>query len=217
MPVMDGFAATKLIRNNEALSQTKPTPIIALTAHAIKGARDKCIASGMDDFLSKPFSLSSLQIIVNKRLSISLAASLNNFTSNKNKQVQQNNLNVLNHLNGDSTILDQTILNRLHKNKKKDGSNLAKKVVNIYLEQSSSLLDELTQAAQRADVEAVSGISHALKSSSANVGATGLSALCKKVEHACEHGVIENLLVDQVHKMYFDVELALNDFLQKVK
>ena len=89
--------------------------------------------------------------------------------------------------------------------------------MNIYLEQSSSLLDELTQAAQRADVEAVRGISHALKSSSANVGATGLSALCKKVEHACEHGVIENSLVDQVHKMYFDVELALNDFLQKVK
>ena len=217
MPVMDGFTATKQIRNNEALLHTKPTPIIALTAHAIKGSRDKCIASGMDDFLSKPFSLSSLQIIVNKRLSISLAASINNFTSNKNKQVQQNNLNVLNHLDSNSTILDQNVLNRLHKKKKKDGSSLAEKVVNIYLEQSSSLLDELTQATQRADVEAVRGISHALKSSSANVGATGLSAICKKVEHACGQGVIKNSLVDQVHQMYFDVELVLNDFLQKIK
>ena len=215
MPVMDGFAATKQIRNNEVLSQTKPTPIIALTAHAIKGARDKCIASGMDDFLSKPFSLSSLQIIVNKSMLISSAASINNFTSNKNTQVQQNNLNVLKYQNADSTILDQKILNLIHKKKKKDGSSLAEKVVNIYLEQSPRLLEELTQATQRADVEAVRGISHALKSSSANVGATGLSALCRKVEHACEHGVIDNTLVNQVHKMYFDVEQALNDFLQK--
>ena len=79
------------------------------------------------------------------------------------------------------------------------------------------MLEELTQATQRVDVEAVRGISHALKSSSMNVGAIGLSVLCKKVEHACEQGVIENELVDQVYKIYFDVEKALNDVLQNVK
>ena len=217
MPVMDGFSATKQIRDNEALSQIKPTPIIALTAHAIRGARDKCIASGMDDFLSKPFSLSSLQLIVNKWLLIRPAASVKSFTSNKNRQVQQDNLIVLNKLNSGSTILDQGILNRLRKKKKKDGSRLVEKVINIYIEQSSRLLEELTQATQRADIEAVRGISHALKSSSMNVGAIGLSVLCKKVEHACEQGNIENELVDQVYKTYIDVEKALTDVLQNVK
>ena len=217
MPVMDGFSATKQIRDNEALSQIKPTPIIALTAHAIRGARDKCIASGMDDFLSKPFSLSSLQLIVNKWLLIRPAASVKSFTSNNNRQVQQDNLIVLNKLNSGSTILDQGILNRLRKKKKKDGSRLVEKVINIYIEQSSRLLEELTQATQRADIEAVRGISHALKSSSMNVGAIGLSVLCKKVEHACEQGDIENELVDQVYKTYIDVEKALTDVLQNVK
>jgi len=217
MPGLDGFAATEQIRSEETLLQRKPAPIIALTAHAIKGARDKCIASGMDDFLSKPFSLSSLQLIVNKWLLISPVTSIKSFTSNKNGQAQQDNVNVYNRLNGDSTILDQNVLNRLRKNKKKPGPGLAEKVVNIYLQQSSRLLDELTQASQRADIEAVRGISHALKSSSMNVGAFGLSALCKKVEHSCEQGYIENSLVDQVHKTYFDVEEALTDVLQKVK
>ncbi len=137
MPVMNGFAATKQIRNNETLLQTKPTPIIALTAHAIAGARDKCITSGMDDFLSKPFSLSSLQSIVNKWLLISQAASIKSLNSNKNRQLKQDNLHVMNHLNNDLTILDQNILDRLRKKKKRDGSSLAEKVVNIYLEQSS--------------------------------------------------------------------------------
>ncbi len=217
MPVMDGFVATKQIRDNETLSKLKPTPIIALTAHAIKGARDRCIASGMDDFLSKPFSLSSLQLIVNKWLLIRPAASIKSFSSNKNMPVLQDNLNALNKLNSDSTILDPDILNRLCKKKTKDGSSLAEKVINIYLEQSSRLLEELTHATQRVDVEAVRGISHALKSSSMNVGAIGLSVLCKKVEHACEQGDIENKLVDQVYKTYFDVEKALTDVLQNLK
>lgn len=214
MPVMDGFVATKQIRNNETLLQRKPTPVIALTAHAIKGARDKCISSGMDDFLSKPFSLSSLQLIVNKWLLISPAASIKSFIPDKNKQVWQDNSNVLNR---DLAILDKNVLNRLRKKKKNDGSGLAEKVIKIYLEQSSRLLEELTQAKQRADVEAVRGISHALKSSSMNVGAIRLSVLCKKIEQACEQGFIENELVDQVHKTYFDVEKALNDVLQNMK
>jgi signal transduction histidine kinase/DNA-binding response OmpR family regulator len=214
MPVMDGFAATKKIRKNEAISQAKATAIIALTAHAITGARDKCIASGMDDFLSKPFTMSSLQSIVKKWLLITPPSSIKSKTPDKNRQVQQDDLK---RLNGDSSILDQKILNRLLNKNKKDGSCLAEKLVKIYLQQSSRLLEELTQETQRADVDAVRGILHALKSSSANVGATGLSALCKKVEHACEQGLIDNALIDQVHKAYLDVEKALTEVLQKVK
>jgi len=61
MPVMDGFAATKAIRAGEAGERYKEIPIIALTANAMKGDKEKCLAAGMSDYLSKPISLQSLR------------------------------------------------------------------------------------------------------------------------------------------------------------
>jgi len=213
MPVMDGFTATEQIRKNEIERQQVPTPIIALTAHAVTGAKDKCMISGMDDFLSKPFSMATLQSIMSKWLVIESKVPEVEATSNDVDGIAKGSLNTN---SANTLILDHEIVNRLCSRRKKDGSNLANRVVNIYLEQSTQLLDDLTQATQRADVEAVRTISHALKSSSINVGATGLSTLCKEIEHNCEQGQIENTLVEQVHQAYSDVEKALNDVLQSV-
>jgi two-component system, sensor histidine kinase and response regulator len=66
MPVLDGYAATRIIREKEAQDAKDPPqprqgirriPIVALTAHAMQGDRERCIAAGMDDYLSKPFNL----------------------------------------------------------------------------------------------------------------------------------------------------------------
>jgi hypothetical protein len=60
MPEMDGFDATRLIRAEEALRNHPRTPIIAMTANALAGDRDKCLQSGMDDFLTKPIDIEAV-------------------------------------------------------------------------------------------------------------------------------------------------------------
>ncbi len=65
MPVMDGYEATGFIRKAEALSGTH-TPIMALTAHATEGDRDKCIGAGMDDYISKPVSRAKLREVLER-------------------------------------------------------------------------------------------------------------------------------------------------------
>lgn len=66
MPELDGFQATKLIREAEA--EGRRTPIIALTANALCGDREKCLAAGMDDYITKPIEAMKLEAILKKYL-----------------------------------------------------------------------------------------------------------------------------------------------------
>jgi len=68
MPVMDGFTATEAIRRDESKEGRLPTPIIALTANAIAGDRERCLAAGMTDYLSKPFSMPQLRKAIRSQL-----------------------------------------------------------------------------------------------------------------------------------------------------
>jgi signal transduction histidine kinase/ActR/RegA family two-component response regulator len=69
MPVVDGFEATRLIRQHEQNCGKPRVPILALTAHAMAGFREKCIAQGMDDYLTKPLSQTDLLAIIAKTFS----------------------------------------------------------------------------------------------------------------------------------------------------
>lgn len=76
MPEMDGFQATAAIRAWEAASRISRIPIVAMTAHAMPGDRERCLASGMDDYISKPISLAGLETVVSKWIEINRAASV---------------------------------------------------------------------------------------------------------------------------------------------
>ena len=66
MPIIDGFEATQKIREEEAERGSDRTPIIALTANALAGDRERCLAAGMDDYLSKPFRAEAMGALLAK-------------------------------------------------------------------------------------------------------------------------------------------------------
>lgn len=66
MPGMDGFECTRRIRQLNVLASHKPIPIIAITAHALYGDKEKCLNAGMDDYLSKPFLMQELKQVIDK-------------------------------------------------------------------------------------------------------------------------------------------------------
>lgn len=66
MPVMDGYETTRQIRRIEKENSAPPIAIVAMTAHAMKGDREKCMAAGMNDYIAKPFSPHQLQAVLNK-------------------------------------------------------------------------------------------------------------------------------------------------------
>ncbi len=73
MPVMDGYEATAHIRSGRAGEDGRRVPIIALTANALTGDRDRCLLAGMDDYLSKPFTSAQLRDVIAKYLGVDIA------------------------------------------------------------------------------------------------------------------------------------------------
>lgn len=66
MPVLDGYQTTKIIREEEQRVNKKRCPIVAITANAMFGDKDRCLSAGMDDFLSKPFQSRQILEMIEK-------------------------------------------------------------------------------------------------------------------------------------------------------
>ena len=167
MPVMDGYVATKEIRNGESLRGDAQTPIVALTAHAMKGDREHCLAVGMDDYLTKPFKEQQLATILSKWLGAVERKPL--LKEREEQEVKQSHF-------------DRTVLDDYRKMQKVGEPDIRKRIINTYLKSSPLLIKDLQQAAESDDLENLWQSAHSLKSSSASLGADHLSFLCHKLE-----------------------------------
>jgi len=215
MPVMDGYQATAAIRTTEKKEGgINHIPIIALTANALEGDRERCLLAGMDDYISKPFKQEKL-------LKIFARLFHGKKTSESIKQVpaeggaaQQLSEESLETREERSTpVIDKSVLNSLRDLQMEGKPDILKRVISAYLSSTASLIVTLKEAYSVMDIEGTQNSAHSLKSSSANVGAITLSELCKELEMNCRKNTMENaeLLIAEI-----DSELALvRDVLNK--
>jgi CheY-like chemotaxis protein len=177
---MDGFAATRAIRDYEQSTVVPRVPIIALTAHVLEGSREQCLTAGMDDYLSKPFSLERLHTLLARWVPHPSEPALPPVTALTSAPLvaEAPPLPVL----PAALPLDITVLNSLRALQHRDQTDLLSRLVQLYMRNTPLLLETLRQAVTQGDATTVHKAAHSLKSSSGNLGALTLSTLCKELE-----------------------------------
>lgn len=178
MPDMDGFAATRIIREHETARGDAQLPIIALTAHALQEHREACINAGMDDFLSKPFTLEQLHALLAGWLSSAAAAPP---ASSPPPLAPDTVVPTVPHAPAVASI-DYEKLQSLRALQRKGRPDVLSRIVQTYFDSSHTLLNTLREAVSCHDASSVEQVAHSLKSSSANVGALQLTALYGELE-----------------------------------
>ncbi len=182
MPIMDGFEATQKLRQWEG-QQTilQRIPIIALTANAMEGDRDKCIAAGMDDYMTKPFTLEQLGALLHRWLPLLAKENKSEYARQKNSidQVQNNDAPVE---KNSATQLDMLAIDKIRKLQRKGQSNVVIKVINLFLENSQKTISSLESAISKGDSKSLQRTAYSLQSSCSTVGANDLARLCSELE-----------------------------------
>ena len=175
MPEMDGFEATRAIRQQEQKTGTR-IPIVALTAHALQGDRELCLAAGMDDYLSKPFTIDQLKTVLYRWLLPTTQPALGDSPPSpvapSPAPAPQTNESPVDPKSWDSI----TSLQRPGQ------PDLLAKVIGLFLKDSQGLVDKILAAIAGKDFASLRDTAHSLKSRSATLGAWQVADLCKQLE-----------------------------------
>ncbi|MFN4265281.1 MAG: response regulator [Aquabacterium sp.] len=210
MPEMDGYEATRTIRKREAdLRVKKRLPIIALTANAMEGNADKCLASGMDDFLSKPIRPEALLEKLGQYLPRA-AALTEGATKMTPVAVSQTSLAA----GPDASHRDSpewASLREVHDMLGDDYGQL----LQMYLQEAPGKVKDITQAIQSGNLETTRSVAHNLKGSSLAIGVQELATLLGHIEAHASKGDVEPLaaLGSQLAPLFEHTDSRLRLFL----
>ncbi len=155
MPVMDGFEATRAIRK---LEEVGDVPIVAMTANVMKGDRELCIESGMNDYISKPITLESIKLVLERFMKGA----------------------------GDRTEDVVVDMERIRHAAEGD-TEFARELSMMFVEDTERRLHTISELlSEKGDIRSIIREAHTIKGSSANVGAETLRETARKMEKAAE-------------------------------
>ncbi len=206
MPVKDGYTATSEWRAHEAASQSPRLPIIAMTANAMAGDRQKCLDAGMDDYIAKPVDRRQLEAALTRWLQLGdsqrivaamqpaavdqIAATTpgtvqaGSPSARSSAQVEMKNPAVIDQ--NIHPVIDANTIGELKDVMGEDYLELIK----VFLEDAPMHISKLEEAVASGDLSRMVGPAHTLKSSSANLGALNLSNCAKRIELGARQGVL---------------------------
>src|SRR6516162_4090976 len=205
MPEMDGLEASRAICARWAASE-RPR-IIAMTAEAMQGDRDKCLAAGMDDYVMKPVTLDRLGAALAKcrPLAARTAPKAAAETPVENQRI------------GAGTALDRDVLDQLREDL--GGTAALREVIRSFLDQTPSVLSALRDAAARADVPSIRRAAHMIKGTSSILGARELSEQCAEIDRVGQTGCIADAgsRAMAVEASYRTIEAALKAEIERLR
>ena len=198
MPEMDGFEATREVRSS--FSPVCQPRIIALTADAMKEDRERCLAAGMDDYVSKPIKVNELISALNRTpLSTFSGPMLSQSTGSVEPKEQPASKGQSAKLSGSATgelqpsaqVLDASALERLRDTLGKQADVLLPTLVKSFIDDGTRLLNEASRALQQKNAQDLRRAAHTLKSNGATFGAVMLSTVARQLEQLGREGQFE--------------------------
>ncbi|MYN08780.1 hybrid sensor histidine kinase/response regulator [Pseudoduganella aquatica] len=225
MPVMDGMAATAEIRRHEQQrGAAQHLPVVAITANAMPGDRENCLAAGMDDYLSKPFTQQGLGDTLAHWITLPLAASMaRDADAGADIDAYPDPVGAPDAplLPDLPAVINQQALDNIRALRPGQGGALLQRVLQAFLADTprhlAALRSALHSPAAASAPDTVRRTAHSLKSGSANVGADALAALCKELEQLASAGLPDGALplLACMEREFDAVRLSLRAILEK--
>lgn len=192
MPEMDGFEATHCIRSGKYRNLNPQVKVIAMTARAMPEDKIKCLESGMDDHIAKPFSFKELHNVLRRWLP-GECPSDNEITGKSGNERDP------------LKILNQPYAKEVLSEKLQNDQGLINSILAGYIKNTFSQLELFAVAAQANETTTIKNLAHGLYGSSASIGAVRLAALAREIE-ACDNDLMPNKANDYVARI--EEELA---------
>jgi CheY-like chemotaxis protein len=197
MPEMDGLTAAREVRTFELAHGKPPVPIIALTANAMQGDREQCMAAGMNDYLSKPFKVAQLSQVLERWDHPSPSA-----------DPAPEGVSQVTH----ESPIDSRVFDEFRDGGPGSGANdFVSELINQYLADSIVRMAALKDAVSRLDAPGLEMATHSLNGSSSAVGANRMAAMCAVLERLARNETLDGtpVLVTALENEFTRVRHAL--------